>query len=187
MGIDEKLWYCTKCKRKLPAESFNKSSKLSNGGLSYQCKECVKANQKEYNKKTMTDKHREKQQRYDDNLKKHFGMSTITYRKWQKELPTAINKEQWEFAKKYFSFKCAYCGEERPLAKEHFISLYENGEFSINNIVPACRSCNTSKGNRNFFEWYPNFHHYSAKRHQKIPEFLNYKGDKQQLKLNICI
>lgn len=41
---------------------------------------------------------------------------------------------------------CIYCGEARPLTRDHKVPLSRGGTDDIGNITPACRSCNTRKG-----------------------------------------
>lgn len=42
---------------------------------------------------------------------------------------------------------CAYCGQQsNSLHLDHVIPLARGGRHSIGNLVPACRTCNTSKG-----------------------------------------
>lgn len=106
---------------------------------------------------------------------------TQKYRATKRHLESTLTTEQWEMIKKRFDSKCAYCGKESNLHQEHFIALSKGGEFSINNIVPACISCNSSKHDKSFFEWYPKCRHYSKKREQNILKFLSYTGNIQQL------
>ena len=48
--------------------------------------------------------------------------------------------------------ECAYCG--RPAdSKDHLIPRMRNGPEAAENVVQACRSCNSSKGSRDVFEW----------------------------------
>lgn len=96
-------------------------------------------------------------------------------------LPSNLNSHQWKNIKLHFKNKCAYCGKELPLEQEHFIPLSKGGEYTINNIIPACKSCNCSKRNTDFFEWYPNQKFYSKIREKKILKYLNYKNYNQQL------
>ena len=97
-------------------------------------------------------------------------------------LPATLTVEQWEQIKKDFDGKCAYCGEELPLEQEHFIPVTKGGEYTHNNIIPACKSCNSSKGPRSFFEWYPKYKYHSKEREQIIFEYLNYdKQNNQQI------
>lgn len=98
-------------------------------------------------------------------------------------LPSDFDKNQWGKCKETFDNKCAYCGKDEPLAQEHFIPLSKGGEFTINNIVPACKSCNSKKFTNDFFEWYPKQKFYSKQREQKILKYLGYKNNTQQLAL----
>lgn len=97
---------------------------------------------------------------------------------------STLTVEQWQQIKQKFKNKCAYCGKELPLEQDHFIPLSKGGEYTINNIVPACRHCNASKNNSNFLEWYPKQEFYSKKRENKVLKYLDYKNkDIQQLKI----
>ena len=98
-------------------------------------------------------------------------------------LSSTLTAEQWELIKQNFNNCCAYCGKELPLAQEHFIPLSTGGEYTHNNIIPACRRCNSSKHDRAFTDWYPRYEYYSKKREAFILKFLNYKNGIQQLAL----
>lgn len=41
--------------------------------------------------------------------------------------------------------KCYYCGIEYPDTSDHYIPLMRDGEPGLDNIVPACMSCNCKK------------------------------------------
>jgi 5-methylcytosine-specific restriction endonuclease McrA len=46
---------------------------------------------------------------------------------------------------------CAYCGDHYPeseLTVEHIVPVSRGGQHTWTNVVTACRSCNTRKGNR---------------------------------------
>lgn len=99
-----------------------------------------------------------------------------------RKLTATLTVAQWEQIKKDFNWKCAYCGQELPLEQEHFIPITNHGEYTHNNIIPACKSCNSSKCNRDFFEWYIEQDFYSKEREEYILRYLNYTEDgKQQL------
>lgn len=66
----------------------------------------------------------------------------------KRSLPACFTEEDWRLALEYFDHSCAYCGEVRPLAQEHFVPLAAGGPYTPDNIVPACKSCNSSKYNR---------------------------------------
>lgn len=91
-----------------------------------------------------------------------------------REVEFSLTVEQAEQVKKDFSYKCAYCESSKDITLDHFIPLKLGGETGINNIIPACRSCNGSKSDRNFFEWYPGKSFYSKQRELKILQYLDY-------------
>lgn len=112
----------------------------------------------------------------------------------KKRLPHTLTIKQWQQIKDDFNNECAYCGmteeEHRKrfneqLHQEHFIPLFKGGEYTHNNIIPACRSCNSSKQDTDFFEWYPTYEHYNKEREQFILEYLGYIEDTQQLALEV--
>ena len=103
----------------------------------------------------------------------------------KRSLPSTLTITQWENIKTFFDNRCCYCGEEKPLYQEHFVPLSKGGEYTLDNIICACGSCNSSKGPRNFFEWYPGYRYYSKKRERKILDFLNYKDNVQQLSISL--
>lgn len=84
--------------------------------------------------------------------------------------------DQWEFCKKYFDNKCAYCGKENALTQDHFVPLSKQGEYTKSNVIPACKSCNSKKINKNYFEWYQRQPFYNKRRELKILEYLNYNA-----------
>lgn len=110
----------------------------------------------------------------------------------KRKLQHTLTIEQWNDIKVHFNNSCSYCGMEEEkhvkvfkevLHQDHFIPLDDGGEYTHNNIIPACRSCNSSKNNQNFFEWYPTHKHYSEKREKILLKFLGYKDNIQQLSI----
>ena len=101
----------------------------------------------------------------------------------KKSLPATLTDQQWDSAREYFNNCCAYCGKEKPLEKDHFLALSNDGPYTEDNIVPACKSCNSSKGNRPFSAWYPMHRYFSKKRESNIFKYLGYHKGVQQLSL----
>lgn len=103
----------------------------------------------------------------------------------KRKLQNTLTVKQWTIIKNDFNNQCAYCGREmKRLEQDHFIALSKGGEYTHNNIVPACRTCNARKNDKDFFEWYPKQVGYSKEREKKILEYLNYKDEGiQQLAL----
>ncbi len=49
---------------------------------------------------------------------------------------------------------CAYCGAtDRPLQRDCVLALTRGGRYTLDNIAPACRSCNASKCNDEVTGW----------------------------------
>ena len=60
-----------------------------------------------------------------------------------------ITSGQWASIKAAYAWRCAYCGKmPASLTQDHVIPLSLGGSHTPTNIVPACRSCNSSKGAR---------------------------------------
>ena len=65
----------------------------------------------------------------------------------------------WKAKLEYYGYRCRYCGihksdtNEGWLEADHAIPLSQGGTNFISNIVPACKSCNCSKGTKTFTEF----------------------------------
>jgi len=89
--------------------------------------------------------------------------NTETHRRWKKKNPERMAHlkarryarkknaegfhtfEEWQELLKKYGWKCAHCGAENDITKDHIIPLSENGTDYIDNIQPLCRSCNSKK------------------------------------------
>ena len=74
-------------------------------------------------------------------------MSSVHTRKWRK-LRQEVFREYGE--------ACSYCGfEDSVMTVDHIIPRSKGGLDILENLLPACRKCNYSRGNRmtgGFFE-----------------------------------
>lgn len=60
-----------------------------------------------------------------------------------------LTAAQWRAIKEIYRWRCAYCGKKTvALTQDHIVPLSKGGAHNMENIVPACRSCNAKKGNR---------------------------------------
>jgi hypothetical protein len=50
--------------------------------------------------------------------------------------------------------QCVYCGSKGNLSADHIVPKRECHFEEIHNIVCACKKCNSSKNDRDLFEWY---------------------------------
>jgi 5-methylcytosine-specific restriction endonuclease McrA len=65
-----------------------------------------------------------------------------------------LTPEQWAAIVEFFEGRCAYCNEhDRPITQDHVKPLSRGGQHAPDNVVPACKPCNTSKGARTPEEW----------------------------------
>jgi len=62
-----------------------------------------------------------------------------TIREWEKE--QRLPKE------------CVFCGALDNLSTDHLIPKNRGGDDSADNLVIACKSCNSSRGDKGIFEW----------------------------------
>ena len=69
-------------------------------------------------------------------------------------------KKLWRKAiKEANNYECIYCGEkhhEHDLTIDHVHPRTMGGTNITSNCVPACRSCNQSKGSQDWIEWFRN-------------------------------
>jgi 5-methylcytosine-specific restriction endonuclease McrA len=49
--------------------------------------------------------------------------------------------------------RCGYCGDEAT-SLDHIIPRFKSGSSNRNNLMPACRRCNTSKASEQMETWY---------------------------------
>lgn len=54
---------------------------------------------------------------------------------------------QWVMLQAVFKYRCAYCGKrcKGKLTMDHVTPLSKGGNHTLQNIVPACKSCNSKK------------------------------------------
>lgn len=140
---------CKTCKKDLDKECFYKKGGRGEG-LRTSCKECHVKN----NKKALASWRKDNKEHIKsyDKKKRILNKDAI---KIQKEKRIALEKNapiidltvaQWNFIKKMYGFRCAYCGKKpKELTKDHIVPLIKGGSHTMDNIVPACRSCNSRK------------------------------------------
>jgi 5-methylcytosine-specific restriction endonuclease McrA len=64
-----------------------------------------------------------------------------------------LTDAQWTALKSAWG-GCAYCGlPDDALQRDCVLALSRGGRYTLDNIVPACRSCNASKCNAEVTTW----------------------------------
>lgn len=65
-----------------------------------------------------------------------------------------LTREQWLAIRLAWDEQCAYCGDPAgSLQRDCVLPLSRGGRYTIENVVPACRSCNASKSNQEVTRW----------------------------------
>lgn len=49
---------------------------------------------------------------------------------------------------------CLYCGDESDVTFDHVVPMDKDGKHDMENMVPVCKSCNSSKSNKNVIDWH---------------------------------
>lgn len=177
-GIDGLHPYCKKC-------TVNKTMKVRNSDKEYWYSKRMESYYKNKNY------YLEKQKEYDYAMRDE---KKIYLKIWQqnnkdkiKEYNSyrmmhkshEITKEEWESCKEFFNNSCAYCGIDELEAKKvtnnylHKEHVDHQGSNGIENCVPACKSCNSSKHTSNLEDWYNESNSlYSTDRLNRIIEWL---------------
>lgn len=64
-----------------------------------------------------------------------------------------LTDEQWAALQEAWD-GCAYCGATGvPMQKDTVLAISRGGRYTIDNVVPACGSCNASKCNDEVTGW----------------------------------
>ncbi len=72
-----------------------------------------------------------------------------------KNLPSDFSEADWKSVLSHWKNRCAFCGKQSMLQIDHYIPL-SNSECPgtiLRNIVPACKSCNSSKNDSEAHSW----------------------------------
>ncbi len=158
------------CINPQPHSEFYKKSR-SKSGLTPRCKTCIKEYENNTSKKYY-EQNKERLKEYSRNYRKNNKEKINSHRReyyrrnpytilnstqkriaLKNELKATLTKQEWEEILDKFNYSCAYCGVNQneldyTLHQEHIVPLSKGGEYTKENIIPACKSCNCKKHNR---------------------------------------
>lgn len=60
-------------------------------------------------------------------------------------VPATLTSEEWDDILRDADYSCIYCGETENITQDHWLPLSRGGGYTAENIVPACKSCNSRK------------------------------------------
>lgn len=121
--------------------------------------ERIRARNREYNKRRDKVKEFARLAKWEseqpiEKLREIWVRQSQKRRNIEKGLPYTLTVKEWDEIKESFGNKCAYCGGEKKLSQDHVIPLSRGGGYTKDNIVPACKSCNSKKGDRTADEYF---------------------------------
>lgn len=72
-----------------------------------------------------------------------------------KAMTSSDAKRMWRAAiKDHWNNRCVYCGSSEDLTLDHVHPKARGGHDTTRNVVPACLSCNQSKGSSHWLSWW---------------------------------
>ena len=64
-----------------------------------------------------------------------------------------LSLAQWLAVYRFYEGNCVYCGRAAN-TMDHILPLSRGGTHTVDNVTPACKSCNSRKRTRTPTEWY---------------------------------
>jgi 5-methylcytosine-specific restriction endonuclease McrA len=62
--------------------------------------------------------------------------------------PSTLTAAEWEAIKTEQGYRCRYCDQLAPLTMDHVIPVSKGGTHTRENVVAACKPCNSRKRDR---------------------------------------
>jgi hypothetical protein len=85
--------------------------------------------------------------------KKQFGFIMDRFKKLQSGEIEWSGAIQEYIREREMPNQCIYCGATQNLSYDHLAPRIKGGPDTPDNVVMACRECNSSKGGRGLYEW----------------------------------
>ncbi len=86
--------------------------------------------------------------------KGNHKMYAANRRGWKDSTVVMVTEEEWQTLIKVYENRCAYCHRiMREPTQDHILPLSKGGDHSVENIVPACRPCNSAKKDKEVGEF----------------------------------
>lgn len=161
--LEKGLGKCTTCENvlSLTRENFSPMLKSATGFTSI-CRNCARKRARNIQAERRSDPIERirvlaEKQRYSQSAKgresKRKQSKIYNHKRKQKHLKLEFiwTRKDWEFCKKQWDYKCAYCGcKSDKLTQDHFIPIAAPDCIGTvkENIVPACSKCNSTKRHR---------------------------------------
>jgi len=93
----------------------------------------------------------------------------------------------WQKVLTEFKYQCAYCGKADGLEQEHIVPVSSGGRYEIGNIVPACRHCNASKGDKPLIDWYSTYESFDPDRLLHILKYMKSSDESSDTSPDVAV
>lgn len=146
---------CTFCGEDKPITEFPKNGVDADGNTRYRddCKTCYNIRRRENATK-----------------KRHSAFVSGMNRRGEEDV--SYSHQEWKETVIFFGGECAYCGRTmrkgERLTRDHLEPVSKGGTTTQRNIVPACSSCNASKGAKEWRDWFMKQPFFSQERMNRI-------------------
>ena len=137
--------------------------------------ESIKDNWKKYyekNKERLFYKGKVWRKNNKDKVNESKRKSNQKRRSLERNLASTFTTDQWQQCLAHFNHQCAYCGSKESLEQEHVVPVSVGGHYTADNIIPACKSCNSSKNNKIMQDWFTQHENYSVERMANILKYV---------------
>jgi HNH endonuclease len=87
-----------------------------------------------------------RRQRYAENPSKPLANNKRRKARIRGATQNDLTAAQWQTIKEHFGHRCAYCGRKMArLTQDHITPVSQGGAHTLQNVVPACVTCNAKK------------------------------------------
>jgi hypothetical protein len=73
---------------------------------------------------------------------------------------------------KSWDYKCGYC-EDVATSLDHIVPRFKSGSSNRNNLIPACRRCNSNKGSTAVEQWYQQQEFFTQVKMERIKAWMS--------------
>lgn len=181
--LENGLKWCSSCKTVKPIEDFHKNGYT----IKSFCKECERkrvlqsaTNNHYYDRPDVKERKRIQSA---ECLRRQYATEEGRQKALMKshnrrtKIQGIVTVAEWKETLEYFDNSCAYCGNTDKITQDHIVPIANGGLNTKHNLVPACKTCNCSKGSKPLVQWYMKQPFATEERLQKVLDFMNKGGD----------
>lgn len=83
-----------------------------------------------------------------------------------------LTEQDWADSLAAFGGRCAYCGTDGVMTVDHVVAISRGGHHTRLNVVPACKSCNSSKFHHELVSWFTAQPFFDPERLARIRDYV---------------